>query len=146
MAKREFLAFLLLGLLLMCPTVRAEDGKDDHEDSNSEYNTHKEDDEEYWSKTRKIDGSRYNDDKYTCSKRVCSPPRLQDCCGTCSATSGTSGIFTIPFGGECKAGTYQTAKSNTSAWCVMANVDAKQCCAYAVSNKAYYWQHFLPPG
>ena len=144
MAKRDLLVFLLLGLLVLSPMIRADDGESDHdsEDSDKECNTHKEDDEEYWGKTPKIAGCRYNDDRYpNCSKRVCSPPRKLDC----SSSSGTCGIFTIPFGGECRASSYQTTKSNTSAWCVMANVDVKQCYAYAVSNKAYYWQHFLPP-
>ena len=152
--RRNLLALVLLGLLVapLCSRADSDSEDDDKEyekdpSYNGECNGHKEDDGDYWKKTPTVPGRRYNDDYYgKCSKRKCTPPRLQDCGGTCSSSSGAQGIVTLPFNGECKAGTDQTKKSSSSAWCVMANIDVKQCCAYAVSNKAYYWQHFIPPG
>ena len=109
-------------------------------------NIHSPSDDGWWSTTPTTIAS-YNDDVYPdCNTRANTNPSLLDCIpsGTCSISSGTQGVYVLPFGGQCTSS--MTAKSNTSAFCWAASTDVRSCCNAAMNNYAFFWQHFIPAG
>ena len=170
--RTALLALLLLALICMSRlnVIAADDHEDEHEEDDHEHegdeheddfercgnegvdddhykkdptfggrcNGKKEDDDGYWSKTPKVT-RKYNDDAYGgCSKKVCKSPQYQGCCDKCSSTKGVQGVFVIP--------PAVTTKSSSVPYLASSSASVATCCGLATENKAYFWQHYVPPG
>ena len=157
-------AFFLLSLLALSPPVNGSTYLPDNSSCGSEAvigtgrfadlsfggecNGADSSDSSYWDSFGADTAVKYNSDVYpTTDTRRCKPPRLQGCCSDCTQATGVQGVFQVPLGGKCPL-PGSNPQTGSSVYCPSGagSINATSCCAFAVSHKSLFWQHFVPPG